>query len=75
MAGVKGSSLCETALALRHFERLVGRCNSKQITQNAIDKFILDRGNEVKRPTLNKDIRNLITFVNWCRGNRYLNEK
>jgi hypothetical protein len=55
VAGVKESSVYETALTLRHFERLVGRCNSKQITQNAIDKFILNRGNEVKRPTLNKD--------------------
>ena len=73
VGGVKEVSLYETALTLRHFERLVGKCNSKQITQNAIDKFILERGNEVKRPTLNKDIRNLITFVSWCRKNRYLN--
>jgi len=27
----------------------------------------------LKRPTLNKDIRNLITFINWCRENRYVN--
>jgi integrase len=67
------ASLYETALTLRNFERLVGKCNSKQITQNTIDQFILKRGNEVKRPTLNKDIRNLKTFVNWCRKKRYLN--
>jgi integrase len=58
---------------LRNFERLIGKCNSKQITQKVIDKFILERGAEVSRPTLNKDIRNLKTFINWCRGNRYLN--
>jgi len=52
---------------------LVGKCSSKQITQNVIDNFILQRGTEVKRPTLNKDIRNLKTFINWCRENRYLN--
>jgi len=51
----------------------VGKRNSKQVTQIIIDKFILKRGNEVKRPTLNKDIRNLKTFINWCRENRYLN--
>ena len=28
---------------------------------------------EVKRSTLNKDIRNLKAFVNWCGENRYLN--
>ena len=59
VAGFVEASLYEVALTLRHFERLVGKCNSKQITQNAIDKYILNRGNEVKRSTLNKDIRNL----------------
>jgi integrase len=71
--GVTEATLYEIALSLRNFERLVGKCNSKQIAQNIIDMFILQRGNEVKRPTLNKDIRNLKTFVNWCRENRYLN--
>ena len=73
---VKGdvqATLYETALTLSHFERLIGRLSSKQITQNTIDKFILDRGKEVKRSTLNKDIRNLKAFVRWCKKNRYLN--
>jgi len=65
--GVTEGTLYEIALSLRNFERLVGKCNSKQITQNTIDNFILQRSTEVKRPTLNKDIRNLKTFVNWCR--------
>jgi len=73
VAGLVEASLYEEALTLRHFERLVGRCSSKQITQHAIDTFILDRGKEVKRTTLNKDISNLKAFVNWCRGNRYVN--
>jgi len=73
--GVTDGTLYEIALSLRNFERLVGKCNSKRITQNVIDKFILQRGSEVKRPTLNKDIRNLRTFINWCRENRYLNGK
>ncbi|MGB2955069.1 MAG: site-specific integrase, partial [Anaerolineales bacterium] len=71
--GDEQATLYETALTLRHFERLIGRCSSRQITQNAIDKFILDRGKEIKRTTLNKDIRNIKTFVNWCRKNRYVN--
>jgi len=71
--GVTEGTLYEIALSLRNFERLVGKCSSKQITQNIIDQFILQRGSEVKRPTLNKDIRNLKTFINWCRENRYLN--
>ena len=73
--GVTEASLYETALTLRHFERLIGKCSSKQIAQNSIDKFILQRGSEVKRSTLNKDIRNLRTFINWCRENRYVNGK
>jgi len=69
--GVTEATLHETALTLRHFERLIGKCNSKQISQNSIDKFILQRGSEIKRTMLNKDIRNLRTFVNWCREKRY----
>jgi len=71
--GVTEATLYEIALTLRHFERLAGKCSSKQIAQGSIDKFILQRGTEIKRTTLNKDIRNLRTFVNWCREKRYLN--
>jgi len=74
VAGLVESSLYEEALTLRHFERLVGRCSSRQITQHAIDTFIPERGKEVKRSTLNKDISNLRAFLNWCRGNRYVNQ-
>jgi len=73
VAGNKDVSIYETALTLRHFERHIGRCNSKQISQNALDKFILERGQEAKRSTVNKDIRNIRAFINWCRENRYVN--
>ena len=73
VAGYVEDSIYEAALTLRHFERIIGKCNSKQITQNAIDKYILERGKEVIRSTLNKDIRNLRAFVRWCRKNRYVN--
>ena len=73
VSGFEDGSLYEAALTLRHFERFNGKCNSKQITQNTIDRFILKRGDEVKRSTLNKDIRNLKAFVKWCRKNRYVN--
>jgi integrase len=72
-AGYVEDSIYEVALTLRHFERIIGKCNSKQITQNAIDKYILERGKEVIRSTLNKDIRNLRAFIRWCRDNRYVN--
>jgi len=73
VAGCVEASVYEVALTLRHFERLVGRYNSKQITQSTIDKYILKRGNEVIRSTVNKDIRNLKAFIHWCRKNRYVN--
>lgn len=41
--------------------------------QDVVDRFILQRGKKVQRSTLNKDIRNLKTFINWCRKNRYVN--
>jgi integrase len=73
VAGNEDVSIYETALTLRHFKRLVGRCTSKQLTQNTIDQFILQRGQEVKRSTLNNDIRNLKAFIHWCRKNKYVN--
>ncbi|MGB2862314.1 MAG: hypothetical protein WBC05_03225 [Sedimentisphaerales bacterium] len=73
VVGNKDVSIYEVALTLRHFERLIGRCNSKQISQNALDKFILERGLETKRSTVNKDIRNIRAFINGCRENRYVN--
>jgi integrase len=73
VGGFVEGSLYEAALTLRHFERIIGQCNSKQITQHTVDQFILKRKDEVKRSTLNKDLRNLKAFVNWCRENRYLN--
>ena len=73
--GVTEGTLYEIALSLRNFERLVGKCSSKQITQHVMDVFILDRGTEVSRPTLNKDIRNLKTFINWCRKKRYVSNQ
>ena len=71
--GVTEGTLYEHVLSLRNFERLEGKRNSKQITQNVIDNFILQRSPEVKRATLNKDLRNLKTFVYWYRKKRYLN--
>ena len=53
VAGVVEVSLYEVVLTLRHFQRLIGKCNSGQMTQSTIDKFILDRGKEIKRTTLN----------------------
>ncbi len=71
--GDQETSIYETALTMRHFKRFVGTCNSRQITQTAIDEFILKRGQEIKRTTFNKDIRNLKAFINCYRENRYVN--
>ena len=47
--GVTEGTLYEHALSLRNYERLEGKCNSKQFTQNIIDNFIQQRSSEVKR--------------------------
>ena len=73
--GVVDATLYEIALSLRNFERLTGKHNSKQITQAIFDNFILLRGKEVKRSTLNKDIRNIKAFVKWCQKKRYINDE
>jgi len=70
--GLQDVSIYEALLTLRHFERLVGPSSSRQITQQSLDTFILERGKEVKKGTLNKDIRNMNTFLNWAVRNRYV---
>ncbi|HSV98708.1 MAG TPA: site-specific integrase [Sedimentisphaerales bacterium] len=72
VAGLKEASIHEALLTLAHFEKLIGPYSSKQITQNVIDRFIVERGPKVKRATLNKDIRNLRSFLNWATKNRYV---
>ena len=57
--GLKEASIYEALLTLDHFERLLGPDSSRGITQNTLDQFILDRGREVSRNTLNKDIRKI----------------
>jgi integrase len=70
--GLKEASVYEALLTLGHFERLVAPNSSRGITQNTLDQFILDRGQEVSRNTLNKDIRNLTAFLNWATRNRFV---
>jgi integrase len=70
--GLCEASLYEARLTLGHFERLIGPDSSKRINQNLVDKFVLDRGKEVKKTTLNKDIRNLSAFLHWAVKNRFI---
>ena len=70
--GLQEASIYEAMLTLGHFKRLVAPDSSKQINQNALDKFILDRGGEVKEISLNKDIRNLTAFLNWAAKKRFV---
>ena len=37
-----------------------------------LDQFVLDRGQEVEKNTLNKDIRNLNAFLSWAAKNRFM---
>jgi integrase len=70
--GLADTSIYEALLTLGHFKRLTGSDSSKAITQNALDQFIFDRGQEVQKNTLNKDIRNLNAFLNWAVKNRFV---
>ena len=57
VAGFRDTSIYEAMLTLKHFERIAGPCASKQIIQTVLDKFILERGKEVKRYTRIKTSR------------------
>ncbi len=70
--GLRETSIYESLLTLGHFERLIGLDSSKQINQNTLDRFVLDRDSEVKKITLNKDIKNLNAFLRWAVKNRFI---
>jgi len=70
--GLQTASIYEALLTLRHYERLAGSSTSRYVTQQSVDEFILERGKEVAKNTLNKDIRNISTFLNWAAKNRYV---
>jgi integrase len=70
--GFQDASIYEAMLTLGHFGRLAGPRSSRSVTQNVLDQFILDRGQEIEKNTLNKDIRNLNAFLNWAARNRFV---
>jgi integrase len=70
--GLEESSIYEVVLTLRHYKRLVNATSSKDITQQSLDTFILKRSEEVKKNTLNKDIKNLHAFLKWAANNRFV---
>jgi hypothetical protein len=54
--GRKEASIYEALLTLRHFERIVSANSSHEVTQQNLDAFVLKRGEEAGKSTLNKDI-------------------
>jgi len=70
--GLVEASLYEIQLTLRNFRRIVGLSSSKEITQQSLAAFILERSTDVKKSTLNKDIRNLHAFLAWAAKNRFV---
>jgi integrase len=70
--GLEESSIYEVILTLRHYERLVDPNSSKDITQQSLDTFVLKRSGEIKKNTLNKDIKNLHAFLKWAARNRFV---
>jgi len=70
--GLQAASIYETLLTLRHYERLAKSSSSRHVTQQTLDEFILERSREVTKNTLNKDIRNITSFLNWASKNRYV---
>ena len=73
--GLTDEGIYQAMLTLKkHFRELIGPLNSKQINQKSIDKFIIKRGKQVKRHTLNKDISNMKAFLNWAKKNKYVSQ-
>jgi len=70
--GLQEASIDEAMLTLGHFTRLAGPNSSRAVTQNVLDQFVLDRGQEIQKNILNKDIRNLNALLNWATRSRFV---
>jgi len=70
--GLRDASIYEAMLTLGHLKRIVGPLSSREITQSVLDQFVLERGQEVEKNTLNKDVRNLNAFLNRAVRNRFV---
>jgi len=66
------SAKYEGLLTLRHVVAFLGELSSKNITQRAIDAWIIHRADSVAGMTLNKDISNLRAFIAWGQKKHYL---
>jgi len=65
-------SLRSIAGTLEQFKALHGPVISTKLDQRLVNEFIAHRLKTTKKPTVNKDIRNLRTFVRWAVKNRYM---
>jgi integrase len=65
-------SLRSIANTLSQFKALHGPVLSTKLDQRLVNEFIAHRLKTARKPTVNKDIRNLRTFVRWATRNRYM---
>ena len=73
VVGLKFQSIRAIRGTLKLFKSLHGPVVSTKIDQRLVYEFIAHRIEQVVPPTVNKDVRNLSTFVNWLKKNRYSN--
>ena len=74
LQGLADASIAEIKRTLNHFYRITKVRSSKRLNQSLANNFVLARQKEVRRDTLNKDIRNLNSFFLWASRNRYATE-
>lgn len=65
-------SLRSIRATLAQFKVLHGPVQSTRFDQRLVDQFIAHRLQSARKPTMNKDIRNLRAFVRWAIKNRYM---
>ncbi len=74
VTGLVPESIRSIEITLTHFKAINGPVLSTKINQKNINGFIAQRRKKVANATINKDIRNLKTFLKWCRENRYISK-
>jgi len=70
--GLASESIRSMGVTLSHFRAVNGPVLSTRFDQRHINAFIAHRLKTASKPTVNKDIRNLKTFVRWSIKNRHM---
>lgn len=69
---LRPASVLALRISLGMFERIMKPKELRRIDRRVVDEFVSKRIKDVGGVTVNKDLRHIRTFMNWCRRQNYI---